>query len=118
MEPTLGSPYVVVSVKVVNTADRKFLDYDVHYHPEEGDVVFEMKEDDKVVGYTYFIYHVQNLASATFIVDAIQCLAFRGYNINAHVAYEDREKLVKPVKRGGRGGRRGRGRGGAEVRMY
>ena len=36
--------------------------------------------------------------STTFIVDAIECLAFKGYDINAHVAYKEREKPVREVE--------------------
>ena len=102
---------MVVSCQGASESDRGLLDYNAHFHPEDGDCVMEMKEDGKVVGYTYFLNHVRTLAMATFIVDAISCITFKGLTVNAHIAYEDPEKpSSKPTKRG-RG--RGRGRGGA-----
>ena len=102
----------MVSCQGVTQSDRSFLDYNAHFHPEDGDCVMEMKEEGKVVGYTYFLNHVRTLAMATFIVDAISCITFRGLAVNAHIAYVDPEKLCsKPSKRG-KG--RGRGRGSSE----
>ena len=54
----MGRPYVVVSVEGgVTVADRQYLDYHVHFYPDDGDEIMEIKEDGRTKGFTYFLYH-------------------------------------------------------------
>ena len=52
----MGRPYVVVSVEGgVTVADRQYLDYHVHFYPDDGDEIMEIKEDGRTIGFTYFL---------------------------------------------------------------